>query len=80
MSYMMDCASGMTAARREQIQQEAKGTMLEDSFNFPFPDVCEVWKPPDLGDTFRSVVRSDVPVLFISGTLDARTPISNAEE
>ena len=80
MSFMMDCASGMTAARREQIQREAKGTLLEDVFNFPFPDVCEAWKAPDLGDTFRAPVRAEVPVLFISGTLDARTPISNAEE
>jgi len=80
MSFMMDCASGQTAARREQIQREAKGTLLEDLFNFPFPEVCEKWNAPDLGDEFRSPVQSDVPVLFISGTLDARTPISNAEE
>lgn len=80
MSYMMDCASGLTAARRERIQREAKGTLLEDLSNYPFPDICEEWKAPDLGDTFRSPVRSDVPVLFISGTLDARTPVSNAEE
>jgi pimeloyl-ACP methyl ester carboxylesterase len=80
MSYMTDCASGMTAARREQMQREAKGTLLEDISNFPFPDVCEAWKAPDLGDAFRAPVRSNVPVLFISGTLDGRTPISNAEE
>ena len=29
---------------------------------------------------FRSELRSDVPVLAISGTLDSRTPPSNAEE
>jgi pimeloyl-ACP methyl ester carboxylesterase len=80
MSYMMDCASGQTAARRERIAREAKGTLLEDIFNFPFPDVCEEWTAPDLGDEFRAPLRSDVPVLFISGTLDARTPVSNAEE
>jgi len=80
MSYMMDCASGQTAARREQIAREAKGTILEDVFNFPFPGICEEWKAPDLGDEFRSLLKSNVPTLFISGTLDARTPISNAEE
>lgn len=80
MSYMMDCASGQTAARRERIQKEAKETLLEDIFNLPFPEICEEWKAPDLGDNFRSPLSSDVPVLFISGTLDARTPISNAEE
>jgi pimeloyl-ACP methyl ester carboxylesterase len=80
MSYMMDCASGQTAARRERIEREAKETLLEDISNFPFPGVCEAWKAPDLGDEFRSPVKSNVPVLFISGTLDARTPVSNAEE
>jgi pimeloyl-ACP methyl ester carboxylesterase len=80
MSYMMDCASGQTAARRERIAREAKGTLLEDIFNFPFPDVCTEWNAPDLGDEFRAPLKSDIPVLFISGTLDARTPISNAEE
>jgi len=80
MSYMMDCASGQTAARREQIAREVKGTLLEDISNFPFPQVCEEWNAPDLGDEFLAPLRSDVPVLFISGTLDARTPISNAEE
>lgn len=80
MSYAMDCASGQTPARREQIAREAKGTLLEDLFNFPFPDICEEWKALDLGDEFRSPLKSNVPVLFISGTLDARTPVSNAEE
>jgi len=80
MSFMMDCASGMTAARREKIKLEAKDAWLEDLSNFPFPDICEEWKAPDLGDAFRAPVKSNVPVLFISGTLDARTPVSNAEE
>jgi pimeloyl-ACP methyl ester carboxylesterase len=80
MSYMMDCASGETAARRSIIEKEAKVSLLEDLANFPFPDVCQEWKAPDLGDAFRSPLRSDVPVLFISGTLDARTPVSNAAE
>ena len=80
MSFMMDCASGLTAARAEQIRREAKETLLEDRANLLFPDICEVWKASDLGDSFRTPVRADVPVLFISGTLDARTPVSNAEE
>ena len=80
MSYMMDCASGQTAARRALIEKEAKITLLEDIANFPYPAVCEAWQAPDLGDAFRAPLQSDIPVLFISGTLDARTPVSNAEE
>ena len=80
MSYMMDCASGQTAARRERIGREAGETILGDLMNEPFPGVCSEWNAPDLGDDFRAPVKSDVPALFISGTLDARTPVSNAEE
>ena len=29
---------------------------------------------------FRAPVSSDLPALFISGALDARTPVENAEE
>ncbi len=80
MSYMMDCASGITATRRERIAREAKETLLEDLTDIVIPAVCDVWGNPDLGDDFRAPVKSNVPTLFISGTLDARTPISNAEE
>jgi len=80
MTFMMDCASGQTATRRERIHREAPATLLGELMNDPFPEVCEEWKAPDLGDEFRSLVKSSVPVLFISGTLDARTPVANAEE
>lgn len=80
MSYMMDCASGITATRRERIAGEAKETLLEDLTDVVIPAACDAWGSPDLGDEFRAPVKSNVPTLFISGTLDARTPVSNAEE
>ena len=80
MSFAMDCASGATGQRRERIAREAKGALLGELADQVFPDVCAEWDVPDLGDEFRSPVRSDVPALFVSGTLDARTPVSNAEE
>ncbi|HEY7546500.1 MAG TPA: alpha/beta hydrolase [Blastocatellia bacterium] len=80
MPFAMDCASGVSKARRQRILSEARGTLLGNSIDFPFPEVCEGWGVPDLGESFRSPVKSNVPALFISGTLDARTPVSNAEE
>ena len=80
MTFAMDCASGATAERRKRIAEEAKTTLLADAINFPFPGLCAGWNVPDLGDAFRSPLRSDVPTLFISGTLDGRTPPENAEE
>ena len=80
MSFMMDCFSGISPDRRRQIAREAKETLLGDLMDFPFPDVCDAWGNPDLGEDFRKPIRSIVPALFISGTLDVRTPVSNAEE
>ena len=80
MSIAMDCASGITAARRARIAEEAKTALMSNYADQMFPDICEVFNVPDLGDAFRAPVKSDVPALFISGTLDGRTPISNAEE
>jgi pimeloyl-ACP methyl ester carboxylesterase len=77
---LMDCASGVSKERQEQIRREAGETLLGDAINFPFPEGCDVWGSPDLGDSFRSQVSSPVPTLLISGALDGFTPVSNAEE
>jgi pimeloyl-ACP methyl ester carboxylesterase len=78
MAYMMDCSSGVSRARYRREQRENRDLLFSD-INFPFMEICEAWGNPDLGTTFRSPIKSRVPVLFISGTLDAKTPISNAE-
>jgi len=80
MTFMMDCFSGISPERRRQIAREAKETLLGDLIDFPLPDVCDAWGNPDLGAEFRDPVSSIVPTLFISGTFDVRTPVSNAEE
>lgn len=79
MQFMMDCSSGASATRRRMVRREASDTLFAD-INFPFMEVCEAWGNPDLGEKFRSPVKSSVPVLFIAGTLDAKTPIGNAAE
>lgn len=79
MSWAMDCASGATSARLDRIAKEARDTLLADAINLPFPDFCDGLPVADLGDGFRRLVRSPVPALLISGTLDGRTPPSNAE-
>lgn len=80
MSYMMDCASGVSGERWKRIKREEKGTLVGSLVDFPFPDVCQEWGARDLGPVFRSPVKSQVPILLISGTLDGRTPVSNAQE
>lgn len=79
MSYLTDCSSGASLKRRLRVEREAKNTLLGSAANFEFPEVCAAWGNPDLGEKFRLPVKSKIPVLFISGTLDGRTPVSNAE-
>lgn len=79
MALLMDCASGSTAARLERIKREAEQTLLGDTINFIFPDICAACGDIDLGDDFRGPLESEVPTLFISGTLDGRTSVANAE-
>ena len=42
--------------------------------------MCQGLGIPDLGAAFRKPVRSSIPTLLISGTLDGRTPVRNGEE
>ena len=79
MMLAMDFASGATPERMRRIQAERHHTLLDDSFNLPFPFVGDVLGVDDLGDDFRKPVTTDTPTLFCVGTLDGRTPISNAE-
>jgi len=79
MSLAMDCSSGASAGRLAEIDKETKGGMLAH-LNFPIPDICPSIGVPVRPATDRMPVHSGVPTLFMSGTLDGRTPRSNEEE
>jgi pimeloyl-ACP methyl ester carboxylesterase len=80
MPLSMDCASGASDERRRAIAAETPGTLIGDVINLSLEVVCPSWPVTDLGPSFRGELRSDVPVLAISGTLDPRTPPTNAKE
>jgi pimeloyl-ACP methyl ester carboxylesterase len=78
--YCFDCASGATAPRRALIEREAARTLLGNTIDFPLPEICDAVGGPDLGDGFRAPLHTGTPVLFVTGTLDCRTPVENLEE
>ncbi len=80
MYFAMDCASGASEQRLQQISEQATNTILGKAINFPFPEVCDYLGLDQLPPDYRSALKSDVPAIFFSGALDYRTPISNAEE
>ena len=78
--FTTDAASGVSAARGELIARQATTARLRDSLNFPFPDINRVWGMADLGDAFRAPVQTDIPTLFVAGTLDGITPVEQTRE
>ena len=79
MSLSMDVASGQSPQRRARVEAQARESLFGDALNFPFPALGDGLGLVDLGDAFRGPLRSKVPVLFISGTLDGRTPQANTD-
>lgn len=79
MSWATDAASGASADRLARIEQETVTGVLGDALNWPIRAVAGELGV-DLGDAFRAPVASDVPVLLVSGELDVRTPVANADE
>lgn len=78
--FTTDAASGVSAARGEAIARQAGTARLRDSLNFPFPDINRVWGMADLGDAFRAPLQTDIPTLFVAGTLDGITPVEQTRE
>jgi pimeloyl-ACP methyl ester carboxylesterase len=73
MPELMDIASGISPARDRLVREQAARGVLGDALNFPMPQLAGLRPTLDLGETFRATFRSDVPVLFLSGTFDGRT-------
>lgn len=80
MVFGLECSSGATALREQEIRAQAAKSLFGNTTNLLFPEVCSALPAVDLGDEFRGPLVSDVPVLFISGTLDSNTPPWQAEE
>lgn len=79
MPLAMEVASGHSPDRRAMAETQANDSLFGDALNFPFPMIGDGLGLMDLGEAFRAPLQSDVPALFVSGTLDGRTPPANAE-
>ena len=73
MPEAMDLASGVSPARMARLEKEFPTSILGDALNFPMPQVAGIRPGIDLGESFRAPLKSSIPTLFISATLDGRT-------
>jgi pimeloyl-ACP methyl ester carboxylesterase len=79
MALATDAASGASAARLARVKAEVKRSLFGNAVNMPSADFASALGVPELPARWRTAVRSSTPTLFISGTLDSRTPPENAE-
>lgn len=80
--FSMHIASGVSRSRADEITRQQSGALFGNAINFPFDDPAFVaaWGVNDLGEEYRSPVKSEVPTLFLSGTLDGRTSVDDAKD
>jgi pimeloyl-ACP methyl ester carboxylesterase len=79
MHHSMDCASGVSPRRRDDLRRSPARQLLGD-INLEFETICDIWPHEDLGAAFREDVRSDIPTLLVQGTWDMSAPLENARE
>lgn len=75
MPELIDLASGISDARLNAFRREAPRAIVGTATNFPMPQLRGALPALDLGDAFRTDVRSAIPTLVFSGDLDLRTPL-----
>jgi pimeloyl-ACP methyl ester carboxylesterase len=80
MHYSMVCSSGASAERLRLIESSTRLHPSGFAVNFPFPDICDAVGVHELGDDFRDRFSSPIPIMFVGGSFDVRTPIADAHE
>lgn len=74
MMFSVICTEDAPFITPELLEKEAAGTLTGPGLARRMLDVCKVWPRGQVPEGFREPVRSDVPVLLLSGELDPVTP------
>jgi pimeloyl-ACP methyl ester carboxylesterase len=74
MMFSVICSEDLPGATEEEIDEAAKGTFLGPQLAREFLRICSFWPRGPVPPKFHEPVRSDKPVLLLSGELDPATP------
>jgi pimeloyl-ACP methyl ester carboxylesterase len=75
MPELIDLASGASSARLRLLAAQAPSSIIGSASNFPMPQLRGALPGHELPASFRREIRSDLPVLLLSGDLDVRTTL-----
>jgi pimeloyl-ACP methyl ester carboxylesterase len=74
MQLSVFCAEDVSFIKESEIEPATKGTFYGGERARLYLKACEEWPHGDMPAKFRQSVKSDVPVLMLSGELDPVTP------
>jgi len=80
MMFSVLCTEDAPFITPEQLERESEDTLVGPGPARRMLDVCRVWPRGEVAEGFREPVRSDVPVLLLSGEWDPVTPPRWGEE
>jgi len=73
--FSITCSDDVAFVREEDILRETQGTYLGDFRIRQQQAACARWPKVSHPAAFRKPVRSTIPTLFVSGDMDAATPL-----
>ena len=77
---LIDSSLGVTPERKKKLWNDPAVRYLSRR-NFDYlMATAEIWPSPDVGDDFRTPKKCDVPVVFVNGDWDYKTPVENMHE
>jgi pimeloyl-ACP methyl ester carboxylesterase len=80
MSYSVLCSEDLPFIDPEEAERMNAGTYLGDIQTSALFQICQVWPRGDIPPDFKEPVRSDAPVLLLSGEYDPVTPPYKGEQ
>ncbi len=75
--YQVDCASGISDARKAQLATDTD-IALVGNLHAHLENACKAWDA-DLGSDFRQSFKTAVPAVLVHGDWDTSTPFENAK-
>ena len=75
MYLTVTCSEFAAAITEDEIKRETSGTFLGDYRTRNHLQACQAWPRANIPAGYYTAVKSDVPVLILSGELDPATPL-----
>jgi pimeloyl-ACP methyl ester carboxylesterase len=73
-------ASGVSDERLHRIERQAKESLFGNVVNYPFYDAKKIWPPTAMMLDASTQMPTAVRTLFVTGSLDCRTPVQQVNE